>query len=160
MTNGSGMTSKQTAHYRKMYDAAEPLCKSQIYNELYNKLLNEGRLRRFIGVVQYCSIKGFDIKETIDFILKSFPSYIEKRELTVGVFKDMIQNYSDIACAWGYGSSGDEVSQIIVKNRAMELIERTTSMADIQAYVNIYGKEELSGGANGTVVNFNIGRKE
>ena len=155
-----GQQAKQTEQYRKMYENTPQLCKSQVYNALYDKLKRDGRLDRFIAVVQYCSMSGLDIKDSVQVLIKSFPSYIDKKDLTVACLTDMIKNYSDISVAWGYGSLGDEISQIIVKNKALKIVEKTNNMEDIQAYQEMFGnKNEISSTDNKTTVNFNLFKK-
>jgi hypothetical protein len=155
-----GNRSKKTAAYRQMLENTETLCKSQVFNELYEKLKSEGRLSRFIATVQYCSMSGLNINDAVDVIIKAFPGYISEKEFTVDCFNDMLQNYSDIAVAWGYGTLGDEISNIIIKNKALRLIEKTDKMEDIEIYSRVFngignsGKEESS--SNGTVINFNL----
>lgn len=155
-----GHQNKSTALNRKMLDNTGTLCKSQVYNEIYDKLHRDCRLSRFVAVVQYCSMSGLDIKDSVDTIIKSFPSYIDEKEFTVDCFRDMISNYSDIAVAWGYGELGDEISQIIVKNKALQLVERTDKMEDIEIYNTLYGKSDTSVADSKTVINFNLNKKE
>lgn len=155
-----GQQAKQTEQYRKMYANTPQLCKSQVYNALYDKLKKDGRLDRFIAVVQYCSMSGLDIKDSVQVLVKSFPSYIDEKDLTVDCLTDMIKNYSDISIAWGYGSLGDEISQIIVKNKALKIVENTDNMEDIRAYQELFGnKNEISSTDNKTTVNFNLFKK-
>lgn len=155
-----GQQAKQTEQYRQMYKNAPQLCKSQVYNALYDKLKRDGRLDRFIAVVQYCSMSGLDIKDSIDVLVKSFPSYIDKKDLTVDCFTDMIKNYNDISVAWGYGSLGDEITQIIVKNKALKIVETTTNMQDIAMYQEMFGKKETSSNTEKvTSVGFYIGKR-
>lgn len=155
-----GQQAKQTEQYRKMYANTPQLCKSQVYNALYNKLKKDGRLDRFIAVVQYCSMSGLDIKDSVQVLVKSFPSYINEKDLTVDCLKDMIKNYNDISVAWGYGSLGDEISQIIVKNKALRIVEKTDNMEDIRAYQELFGnKNEINSTDNKTTVNFNLFKK-
>lgn len=155
-----GQQAKQTEQYRKMYANTPQLCKSQVYNALYDKLKKDGRLDRFIAVVQYCSMSGLDIKDSVQVLVKSFPSYIDEKDLTVDCLNDMIKNYSDISIAWGYGSLGDEISQIIVKNKALRLVEKTDNMQDIVMYQELFGnKNEISSTDNKTTVNFNLFKK-
>ena len=155
-----GQQAKQTEQYRKMYANTPQLCKSQVYNALYDKLKKDGRLDRFIAVVQYCSMSGLDIKDSVQVLVKSFPSYIDEKDLTIDCLTDMIKNYSDISIAWGYGSLGDEISQIIVKNKALKIVENTDNMEDIRAYQEMFGKKnEISSTDNKTTVNFNLFKK-
>lgn len=155
-----GQQAKQTEQYRKMYANTPQLCKSQVYNALYNKLKKDGRLDRFIAVVQYCSMSGLDIKDSVQVLVKSFPSYIDEKDLTVDCLKDMIKNYNDISVAWGYGSLGDEISQIIVKNKALKIVEKTDNMEDIRAYQELFGnKNDINSTDNKTTVNFNLFKK-
>ena len=152
-----GQRAKQTEQYRKMYENTPQLCKSQVYNALYDRLNRDGRLDRFIAVVQYCSMSGLDINDSIEVICKSFPSYISEKDLTVEVFRDMITSYHNIAVAWGYGTLGDEISQIIVKNKALQLVEKTDNMDDIVKYQSVFGKKEESAVEdNKTTVQFNL----
>jgi hypothetical protein len=146
--------------YKKMLDNTPQLCKSQVYNALYDKLRKDARLDRFIAVVQYCSMSGLDIEDTVETLVKAFPSYISEKDLTVECFKDMIKNYHDISVAWGYGSLGDIISDIIVKNKALKIVENTTNMDDIVKYNEIYGKkEDMSSEDKKTTVNFNLFKK-
>lgn len=152
-----GQRAKQTEQYRKMYENTPQLCKSQVYNALYDRLNRDGRLDRFIAVVQYCSMSGLDIEASIQVICKSFPSYISEKDLTVEVFRDMITSYHNIAVAWGYGTLGDEISQIIVKNKALQLVQKTDNMDDIVKYQSVFGKKEESAVEdNKTTVQFNL----
>lgn len=155
-----GQQAKQTEQYRKMYANTPQLCKSQVYNALYDKLKRDGRLDRFIAVVQHCSMSGVDIKGARDVLVKAFPGYIDEKDLTIDCLNDMIKNYSDISIAWGYGSLGDEISQIIVKNKALRLVEQTDNMQDIVMYQEFFGnKNELSSEDKKTTVNFNLFKK-
>lgn len=156
----NGKIPASTEQYRKMYKDAD-LCKSQIFNEVYNKLKTERRLDRFIAVVQYCSMSGINIDETVEVLLKAFPGYLSPDKLTVSCLNDMITNYSDISIAWGYGSLGDEISQIIVKNKALKIVEKSDNMDDIAAYQSLFGKkiEESNNVDNKTTVNFNLFKK-
>lgn len=155
-----GQQAKQTEQYRKMYDNTPQLCKSQVYNALYDKLKRDKRLDRFIAVVQHCSMSGVDIKGARDVLVKAFPGYIDNKDLTIECLEDMIKNYPDISVAWGYGSLGDEIAQIIVKNKALQLVEKTDSMQDIQMYQEMFGnKNEISSADNKTTVNFNLFKK-
>lgn len=155
-----GQQAKQTEQYRKMYENTPQLCKSQVYNTLYDKLKKDGRLDRFIAVVQHCSMSGVDIKGARDVLVKAFPGYIDEKDLTIDCLNDMIKNYSDISIAWGYGSLGDEISQIIVKNKALRLVEKTDNMQDIVMYQELFGnKNEISSTDNKTTVNFNLFKK-
>ena len=155
-----GQQAKQTEQYRKMYNNTPQLCKRQVYNALYDKLKRDKRLDRFIAVVQHCSMSGVDIKGARDVLVKAFPGYIDNKDLTIECLEDMIKNYSDISIAWGYGSLGDEIAQIIVKNKALQLVEKTDSMQDIQMYQEMFGnKNEVSSNDNKTTVNFNLFKK-
>lgn len=156
-----GQQAKQTEQYRKMYKNTPQLCKSQVYNALYDKLKIDRRLDRFIAVVQHCSMSGVDIKGARDVLVKAFPGYIEDKDLTVECLEDMIKNYSDISAAWGYGSLGDEISQIIVKNKALRLVETTGNMQDIAMYQEMFGnKNEVDSKDNKTTVNFNLFKRD
>jgi hypothetical protein len=156
-----GTQPKSTQLTRAMLENAPNLCKSQVYNTLYERLKKDKRLDRFIAVVQYCSMSGLDIEDSIKVICKSFPSYISDKDLTVGCFEDMIKNYHDIAVAWGYGDLGDEITQIIVKNKALRLVENTDNMDDIVKYQALFGNknEKLTLEDNKTTVNFNLFKK-
>lgn len=145
----------QTAKYRAMYDKTPQLCKSQVYSELYERMRRDGRLARFIAVIQYCSIKGFDMDDTVEIVCSSFPSYIDKVDFTVNTFKDMLSTYNDIAVAWGYGNIGDEISNIIVRNKALRLVEKTENIEDVIRYQEVFGsKSDEVTKDNNTTVNF------
>lgn len=155
-----GQQAKQTEQYRKMYENTPQLCKSQVYNALYDKLKRDGRLDRFIAVVQHCSMSGVDIKGAREVLVKAFPGYIDEKDLTIDCLEDMIKNYPDISIAWGYGSLGDEIAQIIVKNKALRLVEKTDSMQDIAMYQEMFGNNNgINSTDNKTTVNFNLFKK-
>ena len=155
-----GQQAKQTEQYRKMYANTPQLCKSQVYNELYDKLRKDGRLDRFIAVVQHCSMSGVDIKGARDVLVKAFPGYINDKDLTIECLEDMIKNYPDVSVAWGYGPLGDEISQIIVKNKALRLVEKTDNMQDIVMYQEMFGNKDNSGSVDKvTSVGFYIGKR-
>jgi hypothetical protein len=153
-----GQQSKQTEQYRKMYKNAPQLCKSQVYNALYDKLKRDGRLDRFIAVVQYCSIHGYNKEQTVKKLVSSFPGYITDKELTVKCFDEMLKAYNDISVAWGWGDLGDDITQVQLKNKALSLIENNGTLEDIKMYNEIFVKtDEASGNENnGTVFNFNM----
>lgn len=157
-----GHQNKSTALNRKMLDNNNTLCKSQVYNELYDKIRRDGRLNRFIAVIQYCSQSGLSIEDSVAKIADSFPSYIKADDFTVDCFKDMISNYSDISLAWGYGPLGDEISNIMVRNKALEIIGKTDNMADIEIYNKLYGNRDTVNTNNEdskTIFNFSLTKK-
>lgn len=156
----AGNRSKKTEKYRQMLNNTATLCKSQVYNEIYSKLKRDNRLNRFIAVVQYCSIKGYDIEDSVKFISRAFPGYIDEKLFTAECFEDMIKSYGDISMAWGYGPLGDEITDIAIKNKAVSLIEKTNSIADIETYNNIYHSvDKVSVEENkGTTFNFNLSK--
>jgi len=147
--------------HKEMLLDAPALCKSQVYNALYDKLRKDRRLDRFIAVVQYCSMSGLNIEDSIQVICKSFPGYIDSKDLTVECFEDMIKNYHDVSIAWGYGDLGDEISQIIVKNKAFKIVEKSNSLSDIAMYQELFAKknETVNSDDKKTTVNFNLFKK-
>lgn len=149
--------SKQTERYRQMMKDTPTLCKSQVYNDIYGKIKREGRLNRFLATIQYCSSNGMDINKTVKFICDSFPCYIDNKQFTADCFKEMLKSFGDVAEAWGYGKAGDMISDIIIKNRALHLIEKTDSMEDIQIYKQLFDNVSKDKNDNsGTVINFNL----
>ena len=155
-----GQQARQTEQYREMLKDTPQLCKSQVYNELYSKLQRDRRLERFVAVIQHCSMCGYDLNKTVEVVCKSFPSYIDEKDLTADCLADMIKNYHDISVAWGYGTFGDDISAIMVKNKALKIIEKTDNMEDIQIYQSLFGKkEEISSEDKKTTVNFNLFKK-
>ena len=150
--------------YSAMLKEQQPLCKSQIYNELYDKLKREGRLQRFIATIQYCSSNGKTIDETIKFILNKFTGYINEKDLSIDCFADMVKNYADIAEAWGYGEDGDIITDILVKNKAIDIVKSTSEMSDIKMFNDIYGSSIVNRESNienddsKTIINFNLSK--
>ena len=141
---------------RVMLDKAPQLCTSQIYNELYDKLYKNFMVDRFVAVVQHCSVKGMTIEETISTLKAAFPSYINDDELTRDVFVNMLEDYPEVSFAWGYGQTGDEISKIIVKNKALKLVEKTDNMEDIQMYQDMFGVKQDESVDKSTSFNFNL----
>lgn len=156
----AGNRSKKTEKYRQMLSNTANLCKSQVYNEIYSKLKRDNRLNRFIAVVQYCSLKGYDKEDSVKFISRAFPGYIDEKLFTAECFDDMIKSYGDISMAWGYGPLGDEITNIAIKNKAVSLIEKTDSIADIEIYNKIYNNlDKVNVEENkGTTFNFNLSK--
>lgn len=156
---GRGKPSKNTAIYRQMTQGIN-LCSSQTNNSIYMKLRAEGRLSRFIASVQFCSKAGLDIDATVDKLLSLFPCYLDPNVFTVDAFKDMLNSHSDVAIAWGFGPDGDAITDILIKNKAVSLIERTNSIEDIKIYNDMFRVVEprASEERSGTVVNFNISK--
>jgi glycyl-tRNA synthetase (class II) len=72
----------------------------------------------------------------------------------------MIKNYGDVAVAWGYGPIGDEISNIIIKNKALRLVEKTEKMEDIEIYNRVFNSistsEKEGNSSKETVINFNL----
>ena len=62
----TGIKDPKTQQYRQMLENTDVLCTSMVYNELYDKLRKDRRLDRFIAVVQYCSIQGYNKKQTVE----------------------------------------------------------------------------------------------
>lgn len=146
--------------HKEMVLNAPALCKSQVYNEVYLKLRKDRRLDRFIAVVQHCSMTGLNIEETVKVICKSFPGYIDAKDMTVACFEDMIKYYHEISIAWGYGDVGDDITNIMIKNKALKIIENTDSMDDIVKYHEVFGmKTVVNNEDNKTTVNFNLIKK-
>lgn len=114
---------------------------SQNVDELYIKLRNEGRLGRFIATVKLCSSKGYSLKETVDILKNTFRGYIENKEFNINTFIKMCQWHSDVAEAWGYGVYGDEVSNIMVKDRALELALNADDIEVIERYNGMYNRD-------------------
>ena len=147
-------SSANTSKYKELLKNTENLAKSSLYSEIYNKLVEEGKLNRFIATVQYCSIKNYDLDSTVELLIKSFPNFI--KEFDKATFIKMMEYHSDIATAWGYGVLGDEISNIMIKNKAIEIIENTKSMEDIEIYSKIFNKVDNVSNDNKTVINFNL----
>lgn len=148
----------QSSPYKQLLMNTPTLCKSQIYSEIYNKLKSEGRLGRFIAVVQYCSIQGYDIDKAVEFIRKSFPGYISE-EFDKEAFELMLKAHTDISDAWGFGELGDEVTHIQIKNIALRILEKSGTMEDIKEYFEIFGKQDTNSNDNRTIINFNLEKK-
>lgn len=147
-------SSHNTSKYKELLKNNDTIAKSSLYSEVYDKLLKEGRLKRFIATVQYCSIKNYDLDSTVELLKKSFPNFIN--EFDKETFLAMMNYHSDIAVAWGYGVLGDEISNIVIKNKALEIIEKTNNMEDIELYMNLFNKVDSVD--TKTVVNFNLNR--
>lgn len=154
-----GNKSPKTKQYHDMLKNQPNLCKSQVYSEIYKQLENDSRLNRFIAVVQYCSLSGLSKKDSVDLIRRAFPGYLNNKNWNESIFDLMIREKKDIAIAWGYGPLGDEITQIMIKNRATELALKTQDIKELAIYNEMYKKQEQEAtGSNGTVVNFNINK--
>lgn len=154
----TGIKDPKTQQYRDMLENTDVLCTSMVYNALYDKLRKDKRLDRFIAVVQYCSMQGYNKEQTVEKLVSSFPGYITDKELTVKCFDEMLKVHNDISVAWGWGDLGDDITQVQLKNKALSLIESNGTLEDIKMYNEIFVKtDEISGNANnGTVFSFNM----
>lgn len=154
----TGIKDPKTQQYRDMLENTNVLCTSMVYNELYDKLRKDKRLDRFIAVVQYCSIQGYNKKQTVEKLVSSFPGYITDKELTVKCFEEMLKVHNDISVAWGWGDLGDDITQVQLKNKALSLIENNGTLEDIKMYNEIFVKTDGAASATdgGTVFNFNM----
>lgn len=133
----------------------ELACKSVVTCEIFDRIVNEGRMPMFIGVVQLCSVERKTIEETIDVLLKHFKGYIDPELLTVDMFKHILSNNIQVAEAWGYGGVGDKVRDIMIKNKAFEIASSSESLEDIVLYSKLQeGTVNVKEAAN--TINFNI----
>lgn len=147
----------RTTKYKEMLEEVPTLCKSQVYNELYGKLRKDGRIDRFIAIVQYCSQSGLSLEETVKKISEMLPGYLNEEELTVDCFKEMLKMYSDVSIAWGWGTLGDDITQVQLKNRALSIINSSNgTMDDIQKYQEVFGKGTSNKSNEDNRVNFNF----
>lgn len=152
--------------YMEIAKRADPVCTSQIYSPLYEKLEKEGRLRRFRAAIKKCSSEGLDINDMCKRIYSLFPDYITKKDFNPHVFQDMCRFYGDIAEAWGYGVSGDEITKQMIKDRAEELAISATSLTEIETYNRIYDagikteEDKETMGGRSTIFHFNLTNKQ
>lgn len=153
---------KTTQRRLENIKGVETVCKSLIKNELIEKLRDNSRYDRFLAVVQLCSSKNMTIEQTVQFIRDSFGGYINEQELTVKLFKKILKEEPDVADAWGYGVSGSEISDIMIKKRAVQLALKADDIETIKTYNEIYGIGGIAGtggtGKSGTVVRLNISK--
>lgn len=154
----TGIKDPKTQQYRDMLEKTDVLCTSMVYNELYDKLRKDRRLDRFIAVVQYCSIHGYNKKQTVEKLVSSFPGYITDKELTVKCFDEILKVHHDVSVAWGWGDLGDDITQVQLKNKALSLIENNGTLEDIKMYNEIFVKTDGAASTTdgGTVFNFNM----
>lgn len=139
-------------------------CTNAVGNNVYLKLRTEGRLQRFVAVIKVCSTRGNNIKETVDELLRSFPGYIDSKELNEDVFKDMLRNHYEISEAWGFGVMGDEVNKQIIADVALDIALKSNDITVIKEYNSMYNKEnsgiveeDITDNKNdGIKVNFNV----
>lgn len=115
------------------------LVPSQSGADFYDKLSKDGRWDRFVAVVQSCSMRGLTVEEAVNAIIKFFPGYIKKRSFDVDTFKNLVNDFPELSQAWGYGTLGDDVSDIQVKNHALKLVMRSSNINDVKTFTDIYG---------------------
>lgn len=135
----------------------ELACKSVVTCEIFDRIIAEGRMPMFIGVVQLCSVERKTIRETIDTLLEHFKGYIEPELLTEDMFKHIISNNIQVAEAWGYGGVGEKVRDIMIKNKAFEIAHNSESLEDIVLYNRLQDGTVNSKEAANTI-NFNISK--
>lgn len=147
--------SKKTYDYREMLNKKN-LVSSQTNGDIIDKLKSNSLYNRFLATLQYCSTKGFDFEKTLEYLCEAFPYFIDKKRFTCETLKNMIRDYPQISAAWGYGNIGDDVSSIMIKNKALELVMKSSSIEDIKVYKEIYDKVEQVTPDNRTIFNFNL----
>lgn len=152
-----------TKDYRRLAKQTPPICTSQVFNPLYAKLTDDNRLRRFLAAIKKCSSENMTIESMCKEIYSLFPQYITKKDFNRQVFLDMCQHHPDVSEAWGYGQKGDELSKIMIKDRALELAIKSDNMQDLEIYNKIYGdggvkteKEKEAMGQTPSTFNFNL----
>ena len=86
--------------------------------------------------------------------------YLDPNVFTLCAFKDMLNSHSDVAIAWGFGPDGDAITDILIKNKAVSLIEKTNNIEDIKIYNDMFHvvEQKPTEEKSGTVVNFNLSR--
>lgn len=141
---------------RKMLEG-QNLCKSQTNSEIYERLKNDGQLKRFVACIQYCSSKGMNIDSALQFILQHFGGFLNKKEFTRECFVKLLNTYGIFGSAWGMGIDGDEINRTMLKNRAFELALKG-SMEDIKTYNELYDAVTKSVEDSKPVFNFNINK--
>ena len=146
---------KKTYDYREMLNKKN-LVSSQTNGDIIDKLKLNSQYNRFLATLQYCSTQGYDLENTLEYLYKAFPYFLNKKEFTCETLKNMIKNYPQISTAWGYGNIGDDVSSIMIKNKALELVMKSSSIEDIKVYKEIYDKAEQVTPDNRTIFNFNL----
>ena len=114
------------------------LVPDKLEDELYTLLYNEGRLDRFKAIIQFCSSKGLSIAETVERLKKALPGYLSNKMFNIEVFVEMLKNHTDIAEAWGYGTDGDEITKILIKNKAIDIALSSNSLDDIEKFNKMY----------------------
>lgn len=141
------------------------IVKSQQNGEFYDKLKREGRWDRFVAVVQLCQKRNLSVDDTVGVILKTFPGYINKVKFNRSAFERLIRDFPELQIAWGYGDLGDDVTDIQIKNKAVDLVMKSDNINDIKTFTEIYGSTlQINKGDSGedqedthkTTFNFNI----
>lgn len=117
------------------------LCPSQQYSELYTKLKTERQLDRFIAILQFCSSTGKTLDDTLEYIIDKFGGFLNKKTFNISALCGLINTYGEIGKAWGFGSDGDVINDIMIKNKAVDMIMRSTDMSDIEIYSKIYNNK-------------------
>ena len=158
MTQNRQAKNKETYNYSKML-AKKNLVSSQTNGDIIDKLKSNSLYNRFLATLQYCSTKGFDLEKTLEYLYEAFPYFIDKKRFTCETLKNMIRDYPQISAAWGYGIIGDDVSSIMIKNKALELVMKSSSIEDIKVYKEIYDTSEQVTPDNRTIFNFNLDTK-
>lgn len=132
----------------------EFICKSQLNEEVYTKLLNSNKVRDFVACIEACSSSQYTIEKTCEVLENTFKFYIGKEGLSVDTFKNMLGLYEDICNAWGYGTGGTMIDLQKVRRKANEIItnlpttggdkyDPSKSMRAIEMYSKLYDKEYI-----------------
>lgn len=157
-----GKPNKQTKKRLDRIKGVETVCKSLVKNEIIEKLRDSHRYERFLAIVQLCSEKNMSLENTVSTIKSAFGGYINENELTVKIFKNIIETELDVAEAWGYGTNGSEISNLMIKKKAVQLALAADDISVIKTYNEIYGQDGIASGhssnGGGTIVRLNISK--
>jgi hypothetical protein len=153
-------SNKSTQKRLERLNGIETVCKSLVKYEILEQLRDNHRYERFLAVIQYCSSRNMTMEQTVNFVRDKFGAYISTADFNVKLFKKMITEEIDIAEAWGQGEDGDDIANVMIKNKAIQLALNADDISVIETYNKIYNNSEntTSGGSNNTVVRLNVTR--
>jgi len=106
--------------------------------KLYKNLREQKRDGYFVGCIKLCAKKGYDKQKTCQVLREYFGENLLPTDFGVDYFDELIMFIPKIQDAWGSRVFGDELEDVIIKDKAFSLALRG-NMQDVESFVKLYG---------------------
>lgn len=108
---------------------------SQYSSTLYDQLVKDKRIDKFIQALQVCALRNLSLSKTCEYITFLFPSYVRGKGLNPKTLSNMISFYPELEDAWTFNS---DLVKVAAFNRAKALMEITDDINVIDKFNKMY----------------------